>query len=71
MVDSKYNLQYKSDAELCGWDSGYVLRNARYIAGIKKLMDSNESFVRKHELTHTGIAVLYLVLMILVIVLTN
>ena len=71
MINNKYNLQYKSDAELCECDSGYELRNAKYIAGIKKLLDRNESFVQRHELAHTGIAVLYLVLMVLVIVLTN
>ena len=71
MVDNRYNQQYKSDAEFCEWDCGYELRNTKYIASIKKLMDRNESFVRKHELTHTGVAVLYLVLMILIMVLAN
>ena len=71
MIGDRYKLRYRPGTELREWISGYELRNAKYIASIKKLMDGNESFARKHELTHTGIAILYLVVMIAAIALMN
>ena len=71
MIGDKYKLLFRPGTELSEWISGYELRNARYIASIKKLMDRNESSARKHELTHTVIAILYLAVMIAVIALAN
>ena len=78
MIDDKFNLKAKSDADLHAWLVANKPGSDEYIAGIKEtmrrvaiieeLIERTEDPVRYRELAAMGLAVLALVVIIIVIV---
>jgi hypothetical protein len=78
MIDDKFNLKAKSDADLHAWLVANKPGTDEYIAGIKEsmrrvaiieeLIEKTEEPVRHRELIAAGIAVLALAVVIIIII---